>query len=170
MVRTMIRITALAFALSTLAAGAYAQTGLGVFSDWEAARTELEGAPVCYAASTPKSSLPAGARRGKIALVVSNRPSEKVAGEVMVMAGYPYRPDSEVTIDIGGKTFALFTNGENAWARDAAGDKALVDAMRAGNSMTVKGTSQRGTVTTDTYSLRGVSAALDKINAECPAR
>jgi hypothetical protein len=33
--------------------------------------------------------------------------------------------------------------------------------------MIVKGFSKRGTLTTDTYSLGGVSDALDKIHAEC---
>jgi hypothetical protein len=40
--------------------------------------------------------------------------------------------------------------------------------MRAGSTMVVKGTSARGTRTTDTYSLKGVSAALDAIDKACP--
>jgi hypothetical protein len=39
--------------------------------------------------------------------------------------------------------------------------------MRSGQQMIVTGISKRGTMTHDTYSLAGVSDALDKIHAEC---
>jgi hypothetical protein len=40
-------------------------------------------------------------------------------------------------------------------------------AMRDGKQMVVKGVSSRGTKTTDTYSLAGVSQAYDAINEAC---
>jgi hypothetical protein len=43
----------------------------------------------------------------------------------------------------------------------------LMAAMRQGSKMVVKGTSRRGTLTTDEFSLKGLSAALDKIASEC---
>jgi hypothetical protein len=71
-------------------------------------------------------------------------------------------------VTIGTQSFALFGQGEQAWTRDGNGDAQLVKAMRAGATMVVKGTSARGTLTTDTYSLKGVSAALDAIDKACP--
>ena len=44
---------------------------------------------------------------------------------------------------------------------------ALVDALKAGSQLTVRGTSQRGTDTTDTYSLSGVTAAMAEIDKAC---
>jgi hypothetical protein len=61
----------------------------------------------------------------------------------------------------------LFTSGDGAWADSADRDRAIVEAMKAGSSMRLKGTSWRGTETTDRYSLSGVTAALEKIDAEC---
>ena len=46
-------------------------------------------------------------------------------------------------------------------------DGALVESMRAGVEMTVRGTSARGTDTTDTYSLSGVTAAMGEIDKAC---
>jgi hypothetical protein len=40
--------------------------------------------------------------------------------------------------------------------------------MKKGKSMTVEGTSRRGTVSTDSYSLSGITAALDAITKACP--
>ncbi|MFO1120388.1 MAG: invasion associated locus B family protein [Rhodospirillales bacterium] len=50
---------------------------------------------------------------------------------------------------------------------DAAVDRAIVAAMKAGKAMIVRGTSARGTLTTDTYSLSGFSAALAAIDKAC---
>jgi invasion protein IalB len=43
----------------------------------------------------------------------------------------------------------------------------MVDAMRKGADLTVKGTSGRLTQSTDQYSLKGLAQALDKIEQEC---
>ena len=49
----------------------------------------------------------------------------------------------------------------------SAADRAIVAAMKAGRQMIVRGTSTRGTLTTDTYSLSGFSAALAAIDKAC---
>jgi hypothetical protein len=72
-----------------------------------------------------------------------------------------------VTVDIGGQKFELFTSGDGAWSDSPDRDGQLVGAMKAGASMLVTGTSTRGTLTTDTYSLSGVTAAMAKIDAAC---
>ena len=43
----------------------------------------------------------------------------------------------------------------------------MVDAMRKGADLTVKGTTGRSTESTDQYSLKGLAQALDKIEQEC---
>ena len=43
----------------------------------------------------------------------------------------------------------------------------MVEAMRAGESAVVKGVSAKGTQTTDTFSLKGLSQALDRTEQEC---
>ena len=61
----------------------------------------------------------------------------------------------------------MVTDGEGAWLADTSGEAAFVEAMKAGSTLTVKGTSQRGTNTTDTYSLGGVTAAMQEIDKAC---
>jgi invasion protein IalB len=43
----------------------------------------------------------------------------------------------------------------------------MVDAMRKGAELVIKSVSGHGTKTTDTYSLKGISQALDRVAQEC---
>jgi invasion protein IalB len=86
---------------------------------------------------------------------------------VSVLVGYPLKQDSKVSVDIDGKTFSMFTKEDGAWVENIADESVLVDALKAGSKMVVKGTSRRGTNTTDQYSLSGVSAALDSVAKAC---
>mgnify|MGYP001203943456 CR=1 FL=1 len=165
---TNIGISALvAVGLGLAAASAMAaQQTLGSFQDWTAF-TDGSERRICYVGSVPKKKEGNYTVRGDTYVLATHRPGEKVFGEISVEAGYTYKPGSEVEINIDGQTFKLFTQGGNAWAYDEKADRALVDAMRAGRQMIVKGTSTRGTLTTDTYSLSGFSAALQSIDKAC---
>ena len=52
-------------------------------------------------------------------------------------------------------------------ASDLSPEPLSLLAMIAGATMSVQGTSSRGTLTTDTYSLSGITAALNAIAREC---
>ena len=143
-----------------------AQQTLGSFQDWTAFSDGSERR-ICYIGSVPKKKEGNYTVRGDTYVLATHRPGEKVFGEISVEAGYTYKPGSEVEINVDGQTFKLFTQGGNAWAYDETGDRALLDAMRSGRQMVVKGTSSRGTLTTDTYSLTGFSAALQSIDKAC---
>ena len=154
-------------AIGLAAAPAFAaQQTLGSFQDWTAFSDGAERR-TCYIGSVPKKKEGAYTVRGETYVLATHRPGEKVFGEVSVEAGYTYKPGSEVEITVDGQNFKLFTQGGNAWAYDEKGDRALLEAMRAGRQMVVKGTSSRGTLTTDTYSLAGFSAALQSIDKAC---
>ncbi|RJF84708.1 hypothetical protein D3877_09435 [Azospirillum cavernae] len=142
---------------------------LGTFKDWSAFAFEENGKKVCYISSQPKKKEPTAAKRGDVYVLVTHRPAEKSLDVVSFIAGYPFKKDSETTVEIGGKPFKLFTDGETAWARDAETDKAVTAALRdtKAKPMVVKGVSGRGTKTTDTYSLDGVTQAYDAINQAC---
>ncbi|HEY8579738.1 MAG TPA: invasion associated locus B family protein, partial [Beijerinckiaceae bacterium] len=77
------------------------------------------------------------------------------------------KPDGKATVEVGDATFELVSKGANLWVKNAAEESQLVDAMRKGARMIVKAPSLRGNVTTDSYSLSGVSAALDRVEKEC---
>ena len=149
---------------SVEAAGAKA---VASFNDWSAHVISGKSGKICYMHGVPKKSECKYATRGDTYLQVTHRTKPRAINEVSVTAGYPYRKDGAVTVAVDGKTFELFTDQDTAWSRDAAGDTALVAAMRAGTTMVVTGYSTRGTLTTDTYSLSGFSAAHNAIGKAC---
>ena len=157
-------LTALAPDVSSAQGGG--QQLLGQFQDWSAYTATANGGKVCFAISQPKTRAPEGLNRDPAYFFVSHRPSENVRNEISVQTGFPLRPSSTVDISIGSTTFELVTQDERGWS-NGQDDSRIVEAMRAAGSLTAKSTSGRGNVTTDTYSLLGVSAALDKIAAEC---
>jgi hypothetical protein len=150
------------------AAAAQQPTNIGTFSDWAAYAVDTGKGKVCYALAQPSDRKPDGLNRDPAYMFISTRPAEKVKNEVSVILGYPARNGSEATLSIGGSPFTLYTKEDGAWVRESADEVKLVDAMRRGRDLTVKATSGRGNTTTDTYSLSGISAALDKVSAECP--
>jgi hypothetical protein len=146
----------------------------GTFRDWFVYRAGDEGNPLCYALSQPRSSDPGNVQRGQIAFLVSTWPAQGKHHEPSIVPGYPYREgeDSSVRVQIGGDQFefGLVRNeGDEggAWMEDAAQETRLINSMKNGNNMVVTGTSARGTLTHDTYSLAGITAALDAIDELC---
>jgi hypothetical protein len=160
-------VLALGLAGGAASAQAEAVKSLGKFGDWGAYVITEGGQKYCFMASEPKKQQGDYTVRGEVHLLVTHRPAQKVRDEISVVAGYPYKSDSAVALEIGKKTWNLFTRGERAWAWNAQDDGAITAALRKGSSVVVKGTSQRGTLTTDTYSLTGSSAAYEAISNAC---
>jgi invasion protein IalB len=140
---------------------------IGDYGDWSAFQFSEDGNPACYMSSEPTKATGDYKKRGDVFAIVTHRPAEKRIGEVSIIAGYAYKKDSAVEVAIGKQTFELFTQEDGAWAPDAEADKKLVLAMKKGNRMVVKGTSTRGTLTTDTYSLKGFTKAYSAIGKAC---
>jgi invasion protein IalB len=90
-----------------------------------------------------------------------------VANEVSIVIGYPFKAGSEASADVGSTSFALYTQQDGAWIKNAAEEAHMVDAMRAGQTVVIKGGSAKGTQSTDTFALKGLSQALDRIGQEC---
>ena len=140
------------------------------FGDWEAYRESDGGKAVCYVGSQPKKATGKYKKRGEVYVLVTHRPAEKSIGVVSFKAGYTYQTTSEVDVSIGDATFKLFTDAGHAFAYDGKTDKALIEAMAGGARMVVRGTSSRGTRTTDTYSLKGFTAAYKAIGKACKVK
>lgn len=141
---------------------------LSEHEDWAAYtyQNNKEG-KVCYVVSQPKDSLPKNVRRDPVYFLVTNRPAKNVQNEVSVITGYPYKKGSTTTATIGSSKYSLFTSGDGAWVESNSKEKSMIAAMRRGANMVIKGTSWRGTLTTDTYSLKGITAAIKAINEAC---
>ena len=142
---------------------------LGQFGDWGAYKAEPGGKKVCFALSKPTSAVtePAGRNRDPSYAFVSTRPAEKVKNEVSVIVGYPQKAGYDATALIGSASYILYTQDDGAWVKNAAEEPKMVDAMRKGSELVIKSESSHGTKTTDTYSLKGISDALEKVAQEC---
>jgi hypothetical protein len=137
---------------------------------WTAYAYQAKSSKVCYLAGEAKKSEPTGIKRKHPLAMVTHRPGEKIANVVSFIEGYPLKEGSEVSLDIGGAKFDLFTKGDSAWARTPELDKSIVEAMAKGKQAIVKGTPQKGKATTDTYSLAGFAEALALIDKACDVK
>jgi hypothetical protein len=147
-------------------------TLLGQFGDWGAYSATPGGRKVCFALSKPTSSTDNPPNRRTAANVVymfvSTRPTDKVKDEVsMLVTGYQLKPNTDASLTIGNATFAMYTQNDGAWIKNAGEEPRIVDTMRKGSDMVVKATTSRGTQTTDTFSLKGLAQALDRVAQEC---
>jgi invasion protein IalB len=153
----------------TSAAGDTQPTLLGQYGDWGAYTAAPGGSKICFALAKPKTAKiePVGRKRDPSYLFVSTRPADNVKNEVSVVIGYPFKTSSDATAEVAGAKFAMYTQNDGAWIKNVAEEARMVDAMRKGADLTVKGSSGRGAQSTDQYSLKGLSQALDKVEQEC---
>lgn len=151
------------------AAGSAEPTLLGQFGPWGAYTASPGGKKVCFALAKPASSKtnPANRPRDPAYAFISTRPAEKVSNEVSIMIGYQLKPGYESTLDVGGAKFAMYTQGDGLWIKNAAEEDRLVEALRKAGDVTVKGLSAKGTETIDSFSMKGLAQALDKVAQEC---
>jgi hypothetical protein len=169
----------LATGLATVSARAAggAATPIGQYGDWSAAYFMEGGQKICYMASAPKStrsSLPLKNRDPSF-LFITHWPQDREKTAVTVSAGFPYRKGSKVSVTVDGADYTMETganvrksaDADMAWMADGNGDTRLTDALRRGSTVSVRGTSGRGNVITDTYSLNGSADAYDAISKAC---
>lgn len=155
---------------SLIAAQASAQTvdlveRYGAWSLYADAATPKQ---TCFVASQPQAVEPIGANRGPIFFYISAWPKDGVKTEPSVKVGYPVDSAKDMTVAIGNDTFKLFSNGERGFVSDPTEELKLIESMKKGSTAIVKATSTRGTSTTDTYSLSGITQALQKLAETCP--
>lgn len=173
--RHTLRWASIVLAMVVVPPLAHAQTGdsvpkqISVHRDWSLYEVTDSRGRICYVASEPKEQSGNYSRRDPPALLVARLPGSPPPEQVSVQPGYSYLKESVVEAKIGGRTFRLFTDGEHAWTRTNDEDRALIEAMKAGASMTVRGTSVRNTYSLDTYSLSGFTAAIEAMRGACRA-
>lgn len=163
-------ILLLVFGLVAAPAAWAADKALGLFGEWGAQTFTEDGKTGCSMWSKPTKDEGKYKKRGAIYAYVTHRPWDKRLNEVSFAIGYTFKKDSTVRVGIGGEKFTLFTDGDTAWSRTPKDDKALVAAMKRGNSMVVNGRSSKGTQTTDTYSLTGFTKAYETMSKACKVK
>lgn len=155
-------------ALPASHAMAQAAQNLGSFNNWTAWKGTDANGEMCYITSKPQGSEPENVRRSAINFLVIHRKGLGTKNEVQTLIGYPFNtsdPKASATID--GKAYSMVTEGEAAWLASTNDEAAFVEALKAGSTLVVRGTSQRGTNTVDTYDLGGVTRAMAEIDKAC---
>ena len=151
------------------AAGGAPPKLLGQYGMWGAYTASPGGKKVCFALAKPTASEtnPPNRPRNPVYMFISTRPADKVTNEISLVVGYPFKAGTEATAQVGGSNFALYTQQDGAWIKNATEEAKMVDAMRGGDNAVIKGVSAKGTQSTDTFSLKGVAQALDRTAQEC---
>lgn len=140
---------------------------LGTFSSWTAWRSSDANGVICYISSRPETAESQGRPRGPISFLVIHRKGLGTKNEVQTLIGYTFAADAKPTAAVDGRSYPMITEAEAGWLASTADEPNFVAAMKRGATLVVKGTSNRGTPTTDTYSLKGVTAAMTEIDKAC---
>lgn len=141
---------------------------LGAYGNWSLNATPDAANKTCFAATSPTTKEPAGANRAPVVLYISAWPKEGVKSEISLKLGYKIKTGSDVVVTIGTATYTLFGKDDRAFVADPTQELKLLDEMKKGSKLQVQATSERGTATTDTYSLAGLSQALKALAQSCP--
>ncbi len=162
-------ITVILSGLLIIAGSANAQSLDSTHKNWNVFTINQTGKKICYMTSVPTDKKGNYRRRNEPYALITYRGNN--VSEVSFSSGYPYKKNGIVKLDVEGKIKSdLFTTEETpriAWAKDAAEDKKLVEAMKAGSKMTVRGDSRLKTYSIDTYNLSGFTAAYERMIKVC---
>ena len=159
-ITTISCLAMLAFASPVMAQSA---TKIGQHNAWGTYSYPSNAGKVCYVLTVPTDKQPTSLDHGDIFFFVSQKPGQNVSYEPQFIASYDFQANSKVQVTIGDRSFSMFTRGKSAWMENAAEEPQLIAAMRAGADMKVQATSGRGNATSYTFSLRGITAALNSI-------
>jgi hypothetical protein len=138
---------------------------LGAFKDWSAYSASEGAGAMCFAMSKPTDVAPSPDGYTQGYLYLTHRPAENVNNEINVVAGFDFAPDQPATLTVDGKSFALFTQKDSGWLADATQNDALAGALRAGQTVVIQGTADKGVLVSETFSLAGATAASKAISS-----
>ncbi|MGD9802694.1 MAG: invasion associated locus B family protein [Hyphomicrobiaceae bacterium] len=136
-------------------------------SDWKAYRHGTGDQRMCFAVSEPNEAGPNNVKRESPHVYVTAWPKAGIKAEISVLVGLALKKNAEIEVNIDGNRFELFPDGDRAYVSDANDELKLLDAMRRGRSMTITATSTGGQETRDTYSLSGLTAAVQSMSSGC---
>ena len=140
---------------------------VGKFKDWESFVLLQNGNKICFAQSIPVLRAPKKLKRDPSRLFVSFRPAENIKNEISVTNGYEFKLKSPVTAKSGKKSYDLFSKGRFAWVVEDADQIKLISTMKKASRLMIIGNSEKGTQTTDHYSMMGFTKAYNSAKKSC---
>ncbi len=139
----------------------------GEYTDWRVFTRETEQGRVCYALSRPTDSAPRNHEHGNVYFLVSSWQSGIVEEQPSLLVGYELRPSSPPEIRIGSSSYDMFVDGQESFLDDLDDEARAIRSMERGSVMRVTGTTSEGVATAYEFSLRGVTAAIQRVGALC---
>lgn len=158
------------FLVPVLLIQAAAADVIGVYRDWVAVTSTSGNEKTCMIWSQPTQSEGFKGKRGDAFAFVTHQPAESRLDRVSFETGYKIGKPKALEATVGDQRFKLSASGTGAWTRSSDDDAALIEAMRAGRTMTVTGKGPNGETVKDSYSLYGFTAAYTAIGEACKVR
>ena len=100
-------------------------------------------------------------------MFVSFRPAEDIKNEISVTNGYTFKLKTPVAAKSGKKSYDLFSKGRFAWVADNEDQAKLIKTMKKASRLMIIGNSEKGTQTTDHYSMMGFTKAYNTAKKSC---
>ncbi|WP_375207462.1 invasion associated locus B family protein [Hyphococcus sp.] len=159
--------SALATGFSTGGAMAQQPEAKATYRDWSVFVRETDGDKICFAATEASDKSPKSVNHGDVFFLIATWQSGAAKDQPSLMTGYALNAKPEPTLRIGSDKWEMYSSENEAFIETSSEEQRLINAMRRGADMRVSAVSQRGTATSYVISLRGVSAALDRVAQEC---
>ncbi len=140
---------------------------LGKFKDWQSFVLVKEGVKTCFAQSIPVVKAPKKFKRDSSRLFISFRPAENIKNEISVTNGYEFKLKAPVSAKSGKRKYDLFSKGRFAWVVDNKDEVKLISTMKKASRLMIIGNSEKGTETTDHYSMMGFTKAYNSAKKSC---
>ena len=160
-------LTTAATAAALFSAAVAAPERVATYRDWFVFVNDTSEGRVCYAVTDPQEKSPRTARHGEVYMMIATWANGAADEQPSFMAGYPLRDTPEPQVRIGADKWDLFASANEGFVETERDEERLVAAMRRGADMRLSAVSERGTATEYTFSLLGVSNALDRAAREC---
>lgn len=141
---------------------------IGTFGDWGAYVAPGKD-KTCYVLAQPKTRAPATLKRDPAYVFISTRPAENVHNEISIVEGFDVKTDASqsASAEIGKASFEMVAKGSDLWLKNDAQQAQMIAAMKKSGQLLVKAKSLKGNLTTDTYSLDGLTLALNRVLKAC---
>jgi len=164
---SIVFVAVFAVVMSVSFAHAQSTKVVNKFKDWALYSHTGEPATICFISAQPREKKPKEYDKPPSFFYVSAWPNDGVKAEVSIKIGRELQNGSEVTVQIGGRRYRLFSKGDKAFVEDATQELKLIEAMKSGSFMVVRATINDGTQLQETYSLLGVTAAVNAMRRGC---
>lgn len=140
---------------------------VATYKDWSVFVRDVNGEKICFAAAEATDKSPKSVNHGDVFFLVATWKSGAAVEQPSLMTGYAIDQKPEPAVRIGSDKWEMYSSENEAFVEKKDEEQRLLRAMRRGADMRISAVSKRGTATSYVISLRGVTAALDRVKREC---